>query len=63
MGDDLKKLIEVAKSIKTTPEHREEQRRSFAYCNTAFENRMITREMINEQADKLARASDDRRGK
>jgi hypothetical protein len=63
MGDDLKKLIEVAKSIKTTPEHREEQRRSFAYGNTAFENRMITREMINEQADKLARASDDRRGK
>jgi hypothetical protein len=62
MGDDLKKLIEVAKSIKTTPEHREEQRRSFAYGNTAFENRMITREMINEQADKLARASDDRRG-
>lgn len=63
MGDDLKTLIEIAKSIKTTPEHREEQRRSFAYGNTAFENGMITREMINEQADKLARACYDRRGK
>jgi len=63
MGDDLKKLIEVAKGVKTTPEHREEQRRSFAYGNTAFENRMITREMVNEQADKLARAHNDRRGK
>ena len=63
MGDDLKKLIGVAKNVKATLEHREEQRRSFAYGNTAFENGIITREMINEQADKLARASDDRRGK
>lgn len=63
MGADLEKLIEVAKGVKITPEHREEQRRSFAYGNTAFENRMITREMVNEQADKLARAHHDRRGK
>lgn len=55
MGEELQKLIEIAKSVKTTPEHREEQRRSFAYGNTAFENSNITREMVDEQAEKLAR--------
>jgi hypothetical protein len=56
MGDELKNLIEVAKRIAPTPEHREEQRRSFAYGNTAFENGRITREMIDRQAEKLADA-------
>jgi hypothetical protein len=61
MGEELQKLIEIAKSVTPTPEHREEQRRSFAYGNTAFENGDITREMVNEQAEKLAR-DDERRG-
>jgi hypothetical protein len=59
MSEDLKTLIEIAKRVKPTPEHREEQRRSFAYGNTAFENSRITREMIDQQAEKLAQ-SDDR---
>jgi hypothetical protein len=63
MGEELQKLIEIAKGVIVTPEHREEQRRSFAYGNTAYENGRITREMIDEQADKLARAANDRRGK
>ena len=54
MGDELKRLIEVAKRVRPTPEHREEQRRSFAYGNTAFENSRITREMVDQQAEKLA---------
>jgi hypothetical protein len=54
MGDELKILIEVAKRVNTTPEHREQQRRSFAYGNTAFENSRITREMVDRQAEKLA---------
>jgi hypothetical protein len=62
MGEELQKLIEIAKGVTPTPEHREEQRRSFAYGNTAYENARITREMIAEQADKLARAANDRRG-
>jgi hypothetical protein len=62
MGEELAKLIEIAKGVVATPEHREEQRRSFAYGNTAYENGRITREMVNEQADKLARAANDRRG-
>jgi hypothetical protein len=62
MGEELKKLIEIAKGITPSPEHREEQRRSFAYGNTAYENGRITREMIDQQADRLARATNVKRG-
>ena len=55
MGEELKTLIEAAKQVKPSAEHREQQRRSFAYGNTAFENSRITREMIDEQAEKLAK--------
>lgn len=61
MGEELKRLIEVAKRVTPTPEHREEQRRSFAYGNTAYENTRITREMINQQAEKLAAADAKRK--
>jgi hypothetical protein len=59
MTDALKKLLEAAKTAEPTPEHREEQRRSFAFGNTAFENELITREMVDRQAEKLAREKDD----
>lgn len=59
MAEELKALIEVARRVTPTAEQREEQRRSFAFGNTAFENKLITREMIDRQAEKLA-ASDDR---
>jgi hypothetical protein len=49
MTDALKSLLEAAKTAKTTPEQREQQRRSFAYGNAAFENSRITREMIDQQ--------------
>jgi len=61
MGEELKRLIEVAKRVTPTPEHREEQRRSFAYGNTAYENTRITREMIDQQAEILASADAKRR--
>jgi hypothetical protein len=54
MTEDLKTLIEVAKRVTPTPQEREDQRRSFAYGNTAFENPRITREMVDRQAEKLA---------
>jgi hypothetical protein len=60
MSEELQKLIDVAKSIQATPEHREEQRRSFAYGNTAYENKRITREMVDQQAEKLARVQRDK---
>lgn len=49
--DPLEKLLELAKDAKPTDAQREEQRRSFAYGNTAFENELITREMIDRQAE------------
>jgi hypothetical protein len=55
MTDSLKKLIEAAKTAKPTPEHREQQRRSFVYGNTHFENSLITREMVDREAEKLAK--------
>jgi hypothetical protein len=55
MTDALKKLLEAAKTAKPTPEHREQQRRSFVYGNTHFENELITREMVDLEAEKLAK--------
>ncbi|WP_193374144.1 MULTISPECIES: hypothetical protein [Bradyrhizobium] len=55
MTDALKKLIEAAKTANPSPEHREEQRRSFVYGNTHFENALITREMVDREAEKLAK--------
>jgi len=54
MTEALRALLEAAKKARPTAEHREAQRRSFAYGNTAFENRLITREMVDQQAEKLA---------
>jgi hypothetical protein len=61
MTDDLKALIEAAKKAKPSPAQREQQRRSFAYGNAAFENELVTREMIDREAEKLSRESDDRK--
>jgi hypothetical protein len=55
MIDALKKLLEAAKTAQPTPEHREQQRRSFVYGNTHFENDLITREMVDREAEKLAK--------
>jgi hypothetical protein len=59
MTDDLKKLLETAKTAKTakpTPEQREQQRRSFVYGNTHLENEMITREMVDREAERMERS-------
>jgi hypothetical protein len=55
MTDALKKLLEAAKTAEQTPEQREQQRRSFVYGNTHFENSLITREMVDREAEKLAK--------
>ena len=51
----LEELIEAAKSMTPTPEHLEQQRRSFVYGNTHLENELITREMVDRVAESLAR--------
>ena len=61
MTKSLELLIEAARSATPSPQQQEEQRRSFAYGNTAFENSLITRQMIDEQAEAIARERDERR--
>ncbi len=61
MNEILNKLLELAKTAEPSPEHREAQRRSFAYGNAAFENDLVTREMIDREAEKLAREEDAER--
>lgn len=53
MTDGLKRLLDVAKNVKLSPEQSEEQRRSFAFGNTNIENPRITRETIDREAEKL----------
>jgi hypothetical protein len=60
MGHELEKLLEAAKRVPPSTQQREEQRRSFAYGNTAIENALITREMIDAEAEKLDREKDER---
>jgi hypothetical protein len=50
---DLDRLIDLARKVKMTSKDAEAQRRSFAYGNAAFENPRITKEMVDEQAEKL----------
>lgn len=55
MTDALTKLIEAAKTANPTPEQKERQRRSFVYGNTHFENAVITRELVDREAENLAK--------
>lgn len=59
MTDALKRLIDATKSLDQTALEREQQRRSFAYGNTKFENDRITREMVDRQADLLRLRTED----
>jgi hypothetical protein len=56
MTDELATLIEMARAVKMSGPEREEQRRSFAYGNTKIENDMITRQIVDEEAEALSRA-------
>ena len=62
MTEALKLLIEAARMVPPSPQQQEEQRRSFAYGNTAFENHLITREMIDAQAEVIARERERKQG-
>jgi hypothetical protein len=56
MTKELEKLLETAKKHASNPAEQEEQRRSFAYGNTKIENSRITREMVDEEAERLEKA-------
>jgi hypothetical protein len=55
MTDALKKLLGAVKTVTPTSEQRARQRRSFVYGNTHFENELITREMVDHEAENLAK--------
>lgn len=50
---ELSELIARARRSAFTPDDQEEQRRSFAYGNTHFENEDITRDTVNAAAERL----------
>lgn len=53
MPKELQQLIDAARLRNFSPDEREAQRRSFAYGNTRIENPRITRQMVDQQAEKL----------
>ncbi len=53
MTEDLKRLIDLARTVEMSPEQREEQRQSFAYGNTHIENQRITRETVADAAQEM----------
>ena len=63
MDHELKPLLDAAGRLDMTAEQKEEQRRSFAYGNTAIENDRITKELVESEAEKLAVQSPYERGR
>ncbi len=60
METSISTLIELAKEVKITEEDRRQQRRSFVFGNTAFENPEITRELVDAVDEEMeARESAD----
>jgi hypothetical protein len=53
MTEALGELLQEARKVEFTQEQQEMQRRSFAYGNTKIENERITRQMIDEEAERL----------
>ncbi len=51
---ELNELLKRARTSEMSPEQREEQRKSFAYGNTKFENDRITRSTIDRASRELA---------
>jgi len=56
----LEDLLEAARKRVLSPQEKEEQRRSFAYGNTKIENPLITREMVDEEAEALGAPKNER---
>jgi hypothetical protein len=54
MDEPLNELLKLATATAMSAEQREEQRQSFAYGNTKFENDRITRETVARASQELA---------
>jgi hypothetical protein len=53
VSEELNELIEMARTIRMTPEQAERQRRSFAHGNIKIENDSITCDMIDKASERL----------
>ncbi|MBZ5504981.1 MAG: hypothetical protein LAO78_05795 [Acidobacteriia bacterium] len=53
MSNELNELLAAAKKADLTSDDKEAQRRSFAYGNTKIENDRITRDLVDQEADRL----------
>lgn len=53
MDEEMRKLLKAAEKVEMSPEEKEAQRRSFAYGNAHLSNPNVTREMVDEEAEKL----------
>jgi hypothetical protein len=62
MTQELEDLLAAAKKAVPSREQREQQRQSFVFGNTAFENDLITREMVEQQAKKVALPQTEKHG-
>ena len=56
MSEDLQKLIDASRGRPRSDAEKEAQRRSFAYGNAHIENERVTREMVNEAAEKIGKS-------
>jgi hypothetical protein len=53
MSPELNELIEMARRVEMSDEDKQEQRISFAYGNTKFENDDITWDTVRKAAEEL----------
>lgn len=56
MSEHLQKLIDASRGKTMSDAEKEAQRRSFAYGNAHIENGRVTREMVDQAAEKLGKA-------
>lgn len=56
MSEHLQKLIDASRGRAMSDAEKEAQRRSFAYGNAHIENNRVTREMVDQAAEKLGKA-------
>ena len=54
MSNELSELLAAAKKADLTSDDKEAQRRSFAYGNTKIENDRITRDLVDQEAERLS---------
>lgn len=56
MSEQLQKLIDASRGRTMSESEKEAQRRSFAYGNAHIENARVTREMVDEAAEKIGKS-------